>query len=65
MEHEPKFYKAEIDATLRNPLMAIARAKGIEVRSLVSQVLRTFVEARKEMLDEIAKSINQEEGKKP
>lgn len=57
------YYKGEIDRTLKAPLMAIASARGIEVRLLVSQVLRNFVRAREELIQGIAKN-NLKEGEK-
>lgn len=51
---ETEFYMAEVSRDLRQPLMSIAAAKGIEVRQLVTQVLRNFVNARIELLQAIS-----------
>lgn len=60
MQEKTEYYKAEVDKSLRNPLMSIARAKGLEVRTLVSQVLRRFVAAREQLLIDLAKNNNTE-----
>ena len=62
MVEKTEYYKAEIDKSLRNPLMSIARAKNLEVRTLVSQILRRFVSAREQLLVDLAKNNDVNEG---
>ena len=62
MVEKIEYYKADVEASLRDPLMSIARARHLEVRTLVSQVLRRFVSARQELLEGLAKNNDVNEG---
>ena len=64
IEPTKEYYLAQVSVELREPLIAIAKAKRIEVRTLVSQVLRRFVAAREQLITDIANYNDGSEGTK-
>ena len=64
VEPAKKYYLAQAEVELREPLLAIAKAKHIEVRTLVSQILRRFVAAREQLITDVANYENGSEGTK-
>ena len=61
IEPVKKFYLAQVDRDLRKPLSTIASAMDVEVRTLTSQILRRFVSARLQLLENLAKNNGEEQ----
>jgi len=61
MNQTEKFCRVEIKRCLKDPLKAVASAKGITTRALTSQILERFIRARSQLLSEIAKDNGEEQ----